>query len=120
MNTSRMTRQPTQPTSHERGRLTCPQSGQLLAERQSHLRVRLFFFELGIEQTRLDIFVVLVLAAGVLGDVALDRVVEDLADGHSRVNSNRLNRENLQSPVSAESDVAEASRAVHEEPHSAD
>ena len=68
-----------------------------------------------IEQARLDVRIVLVLAAGVLADIANDLMVENLADFNAGVNSDRLNGEHLQRPVPAESDITETGGHVHEQ-----
>ena len=56
----------------------------------------------------------------VLGERAVDVVVEDLADGHAGVDPHRLDGEHFQRPVAAEADVAEAGRHVDEQPQPPD
>src|SRR5262245_33929627 len=47
-------------------------------------------------------------------------MVENLADGHARIDANGLNGEHFQSPVAAETDVAKAGGNVHEQAQAAD
>ena len=62
--------------------------------------------ELFVKQAWLDVVIVLVLAAGVLGNRTIDLMIENLADRNAGINSNRLNREHLQSPKTFEPNVA--------------
>ena len=50
----------------------------------------------------------------------LSLVVEDLADGHARVNADRLHGEHFQCPIATEPHVAETGRHVYEKPQPAD
>ena len=53
-------------------------------------------------------------------NVAVDVVVEDLADGHAGVDPHRLHGEHFQRPVAAEAHVAESGRHVDEQPQPPD
>src|SRR5437763_1525595 len=73
--------------------------------------VRVQLFE---QQARLDVVIVLVLVAGVLGEVAGNLVIENLADRHPGVHADLLHGKHLQGPVAAKAHVAETGRDVHE------
>jgi len=64
-----------------------------------------------VKQARLNIAIVLILAL-VLGNVATDFVVEDLADRYTGIDTNRLDGEHLQGPVTGKPDIAESCSAT--------
>ncbi len=68
--------------------------------------------ELPVQQTRLDVRVVLVFVALVFGEGPADLVVADLTDRHARVYPHRLDGEHLQRPITAKPHVAKTGRHV--------
>ncbi len=60
------------------------------------------------QQTRLNIFVVLVFAALILGHGPFQRVIENLSNLHTGVDSDWLDGEHFERPVTAKADVTEA------------
>ncbi len=73
-----------------------------------------------VEKARLNVFVLLVLARMILRDRAFDGVVEDLANLHPGINADRLNSNDLECPVTAESNITESCGDVNEHPESTD
>src|SRR5262249_52162725 len=90
-----------------------------LAEGQAHLAI-FDRFELLKEQAWLDIAIVLILFAAIFGHGPFDRVIEDLADLHTRINPHRLDGEHLKRPIAAKADVAESGRHMNEQAEPAD
>ena len=84
-----------------------------------HLLI-IFNPQLSKQKTWLNIFVVLILAAFVFRNVALETVIEDLANLYTRVNSNRLDGKHFKRPEAAKPNVAKTSRYVNEQAKSAD
>ena len=74
--------------------------------------------ELFVEQTWLDVTIVLVLAGTVFADLANQRVVDDLADLDAWIDSNRLYSKHLQRPIAFETDIAETRSHVDKKPQS--
>ena len=69
-----------------------------------------------VKKTWLNSFVVLVFARAVSLKLSFNSVIENLADFNTRVDPNRLNAEDLKSPVAAKSNVSESSSYVNEKP----
>src|SRR5690606_10899476 len=95
-------------------------SGRFLTKSKPHLPRVGVVVKLAIQQARLDVAVVLVLVAGVLADIAFERVVEDLADLDSGVDPDRLDGEHFERPVAGESDIPEAGRDMDEQSEASD
>jgi len=73
-----------------------------------------------VEQTRLDIAVVLVFLTGVFAYVPREFVVKNLTDTQACVDSNWLHCKHFDSPVSAESSVTKTGRAMHKQTEAGD
>ena len=84
---------------------------RLLLKTKFECQLRIFLairIEFLVEETGLDVVIVLILFALVLRDVTLDFVIENLADGDAGIDSDRLYGKHFNSPEAAEPDIAKA------------
>lgn len=89
-------------------------------ERKLKLLIVLGPPELAIQQTGLDVGVVLILARTVLFNFTLDGVIDDLTDLNVGIDPEWLNSEHFERPIATEANVTEARRDVHKKSQAAE
>ena len=101
----------------------CPLPVRLLLKTKIECQLRIFLavrIEFLVEKTGLDVVIVLILFALVLRNVTLDFVIENLANGDARIDSDRLYGKHLDGPEAAEPDIAKAGGHMNEKSQASD